>query len=60
MFDEESSDETIGHGGSYSVSNLPPMTQTNNSASHGMDNPTLETDFPKVFKTLQTTTDSQI
>jgi hypothetical protein len=57
MSDEESPDETIGHGGSYNVSNLPPMTQTNNSASQGIDNPTLETDFPKVFKT---TTDSQI
>lgn len=58
--DEESPDETIEHGGSYSVSNLPPMTQINNSTSQGMDNPALETDFPKVFKTLQTTTDSQI
>jgi len=60
MSDEESPDETTGHGGSYSVSNLPPMTQTNNSASQGIDNPTLETDFPKVFKTLQTTNNSQI
>jgi hypothetical protein len=60
MSDEESPDETIGHGESYSVSNLPPMTQTNNSASQGIDNPTLETDFPKVFKTLQTNNDSQI
>jgi hypothetical protein len=61
MSDEESPDETIGHGGSYGVSNLPPMmTQTNNSASLGLDNPALETDFPKVFRTLQTTTDSQI
>jgi hypothetical protein len=60
MSDEESPDETTGHVGSYSVSNLPPMTQINNSTSQGMDNPALETDFPKVFKTLQTTTDSQI
>jgi hypothetical protein len=60
MSDEESPDETIGHGGTYSVSNLPPMTQTSNSTSQGLDNPALETDFPKVFKTLQTTNDSQI
>jgi hypothetical protein len=60
MSDEESPDETIGHGESYGVSNLPPMTHTNNSASQGLDNPALDTDFPKVFKTLQTTTNSQI
>jgi hypothetical protein len=60
MSDEESPDEIIEHGGSYSVSNLPPMTQNNNSASQSIDNPTLETDFPKVIKTLQTTNNSQI
>jgi hypothetical protein len=60
MSDEESPDETVAHGGSYNVSNLPPMTPTNITTSQGVDNPALETDFPKVFKTLQTTSDSQM
>lgn len=60
MSDEESPDEGTAHGGSYNVSNLPPMTQTNISTSQGMENPALDTDFPEGFKTLQTTSDSQM
>lgn len=59
MSDEESPDEAVTHGGSY-VSNLPPATPTNISNSQGVDNPALETDFPNVFKVLQTTSQSQM
>lgn len=60
MSDEESPDEGTAHGGSYNVSNLPSMTQTNISTSQGMENPALDTDFPEGFKTLQTTSDSRM
>jgi hypothetical protein len=60
MSDEESPEEGTVQGGSYNVSNLPPMTQATISTSRGMDNPVLDTDFPEGFKSLQVTNDSQM
>ncbi|KAJ4450878.1 uncharacterized protein [Periplaneta americana] len=60
MSDEESPDETVPHGGSYNVSNLPPMTPTHASPSQGLDNPALDTDFPKEFQGIGATSDSRM
>ncbi|XP_066998821.1 uncharacterized protein [Anabrus simplex] len=59
MTDEESPDE-MPQGGTYNVSNLPTMGSGITPNSHGIDNPSLETDFPRVFNTIQKTNDSQI
>ncbi|PSN43191.1 hypothetical protein C0J52_11304 [Blattella germanica] len=59
MSDEESPDEGPARGGTYNVSNLPPMSNAV-SPTQGVDNPALDTDFPKVFNTIQTSGASQM
>ncbi|KAJ9598024.1 hypothetical protein L9F63_026868, partial [Diploptera punctata] len=53
MSDEESPDEGPVRG-KYNASNIPPMTNANITPSEGVDNPALDTDFPKMFNTIQT------
>ncbi|KAK7790645.1 hypothetical protein R5R35_006538 [Gryllus longicercus] len=57
MSDEESPDEVAG---TYSVPNMPTMSSNSPPTNLGVDNPTLETDFPQVFRSMQQTNDSQI
>lgn len=57
MTDEESPDETPG---TYSAPGMSSINDFNATTSQGVDNPSLETDFPQVFRSMQQVNDSRI
>lgn len=50
MSDEESPDESLTRG-TYNAQGLPSLT-SKEVTGQGIDNPTLETDFPKAFTNI--------
>ncbi|XP_063233206.1 uncharacterized protein LOC134536997 [Bacillus rossius redtenbacheri] len=51
--DEESRGEATARRGTYNPTTVPVTSPQKPGASQGVDNPALETDFPRVFRALQ-------